>query len=109
MSHTEGNMSDELPPERGDTQSTDGKGAGIAIGGLNVVLYTILPVLLVVGIWTLVSVYAIVKWIGSAPKEPNPVVIVVGVVLLLTLLLVLFAVGVGLVGRSMNPKKRAKD
>jgi hypothetical protein len=108
MSHTEGDMSDELPP-KADRPNTDGKGVGIAIGGLNVALYTILPVLLVVGIWTLISVYAIVKWIGSAPQQPNPVVIVVGVALLVTLLVVLFAVGVGLVGRSLNPKKRAKE
>lgn len=100
-------MSEELPPES-DKPGTDGKGVGIAIGGLNVVLYTILPVLLAVGIWTLISVYAIVKWIGSAPDEPNPVVIVLGIALLVTLLVVLFAVAVGLVGRSLNPKKRAK-
>jgi uncharacterized membrane protein len=101
-------MSDELPA-KGETPSTDGKGAGIAIGGLNVVLYTILPVFLVVGIWTLISIYAIVKWIGSAPERPNPVVMVVGVALMVSLFIVLFAVAVGLVGRSLNPKKRAKD
>jgi Mn2+/Fe2+ NRAMP family transporter len=108
LSHTDVGMSDELPHE-GDKESTDGTGAGIAIGGLNVVLYTILPALVVVGIWTLISVYAIVKWIGSAPQEPDPVVIVLGVVLLVSFLVVLFAVAVGLVGRSLNPKKRAKQ
>jgi hypothetical protein len=103
---------DSLPEDtrRTETKSgSDARGAGIAIGGLNVALYVILPALIVVCVWTLISVYAIVKWIGSAPEEPNPVVIILGVVLTVTLLVVLFAVAVGLVGRSMNPKKRAKD
>ena len=101
-----GGMSEELPDD-GTEEGSDGKGAGIAIGGLNVALYTLLPALLAVGIWTLISVYAIVKWIGSAPEKPDPVVIVLGVVLLVTLLVVLIAVAVSLVGRSLNPKKRA--
>jgi hypothetical protein len=107
-------MSEELlgekteTPEKPGAKPSEATGIGVAIGALNVVLYTILPVLLVVGIWTLISVYAIVKWIGSAPDEPNPVVIILGVVLLVTLFVVLFAVGVGFVGRAMNPKKRAK-
>ncbi len=67
-----GGMSEELPDD-GTEEGSDGKGAGIAIGGLNVALYTLLPALLAVGIWTLISVYAIVKWIGSAPEKPDPV------------------------------------
>jgi hypothetical protein len=91
-----------------EDRGTDGKGVGVAIGGLNAALYTLLPALLVVGIWMLISVYAIVKWIGSAPEAPNPVVIVLGVVLLVASLIVLFAVLIGLIGRSMSPKRRKK-
>ena len=90
-----------------DTSLQSG-GLGLGIGVANALLYTLLPVLIAVGIWLLVSVYATVKWIGSAPDGANPVVIVVGVVLLVTLLVLLIAVAVGLVGRSMNPKRRAK-
>ena len=103
-------MSDDLtskPAVSTDTSLQSG-GLGLGIGVANALLYTLLPALLAVGIWLLVSVYAIVKWIGSAPDEANPVVIVVGVVLLVTLLVLLIAVAVGLVGRSMNPKRRAK-
>ena len=92
-----------------DPGATDGKGVGIAVGVTNVALYALLPVLIVVGVWTLISVYAIVKWIGSAPQEPNAAVIVLGVALMVSLYVVLFAVGVGLVGRSLSPKKRRRS
>ena len=81
-------------------------GLGLGIGLTNVVAYTLLPALVAFGIWTLVCIYAIVKWVGSAPDDVNPTVIVLGVAGLVTLLVVLIAVGVGLVGRSMNPKRR---
>jgi hypothetical protein len=88
--------------------SLESGGLGLGIGIANVFLYTMLPALLAIGIWTLVSVYAIVKWIGGAPDDANPVVIVVGIVMLVTLLVLLITVAVGLIGRSMNPKRRDK-
>jgi hypothetical protein len=97
----------DVPAPR-DGGATDGKGVGIAIGAMNVALYALLPVLIVVGVWTLISVYAIVKWIGSAPQQANAAVIVLGVALMVSLFVVLFAVGVGLVGRSLSPKKRKR-
>ncbi len=81
-------------------------GLGMALGGTAFVMYALLPVLLVVGVWTLVSVYAIVKWIGSAPDHVNPVVIVVGVMLLVTTFVVLFSVALGWIGKGLDPKKR---
>jgi len=103
-------MSDRTPAPADTTDtSLQSGGLGLGIGIANALLYTLLPMLLAIGIWTLVSVYAIVKWIGSAPDHANPVVIVVGVVLLVTLLVVLIAVAVGFVGRSLNPKRRKKD
>ena len=80
----------------------------LAIGFANTALYAVLPVVVFVSIWIMVSVYAIVKWAGSAPDQPNPVVLVVGVASLVMLFVVLIAVGVGLLGRAMNPKKRAR-
>ena len=94
----------------GPADSTEGAGygfLGLAIGLANTALYALLPVLLFMSIWIMVSVYAIVKWAGSAPDQPNPVVLVVGVASLVMLFVVLIAIGVGLMGRAMNPKKRA--
>jgi amino acid transporter len=93
-------------PIRETETSLQSGGLGLGIGLTNVVAYIVLPALIAVGIWTLVCVYAIVKWIGSAPDDVNPTVIVLGVAGLVTLLVVLIAVGVGLIGRSMNPKRR---
>ncbi len=93
-------------PIRETETSLQSGGLGLGIGLTNVVAYALLPALVAVGIWTLVCIYAIVKWIGSAPDDVNPTVIVVGVAGIVTLLVVLIAVGVGLVGRSMNPKRR---
>lgn len=102
-------MSEEPTPAEPVTEtSLQSGGLGLGIGLANTVLYSLLPALMAVGIWTLVSVYAVVKWIGSAPDDVNPVVIVVGVVMLVTLFVLLIAVAVGLVGRSMNPKRRDK-
>ena len=81
---------------------------GVGIGFATTALYTVLPVVVFVSIWIMVSIYAIVKWAGSAPDQPNPVVLVVGVASLVMLFVVLIAVGVGLLGRAMNPKKRAR-
>jgi cell division protein FtsX len=104
-------MSDDHTPSPAGTTDTSlqSGGLGLGIGVANALLYTLLPAVLAIAIWILVSVYAIVKWIGSAPDQANPVVIVVGVVMLVTLLVLLIAVAVGLVGRSMNPKRRAKS
>jgi hypothetical protein len=95
-------MTDEPKiPEKG--------GLAIGLGGATTIMYALLPALLVVGIWTLISIYAIVKWVGSAPDHVNPVVIVLGVAGLVTTFVVLIAVATGLIGRGMNPKKREKD
>jgi len=91
-------------PASGD----DARGAGLAIAGVTVTFYVAIAAFVVVGMWTILSVYAIVKWIGSAPKAPDPTVIVLSIVLLVTLLVTLFAVGIGILGRSMVPKKRKK-
>jgi hypothetical protein len=97
----------DVKPEK-ETDDAGYRFLGLGIGLANTVLYAVLPVLLFVSIWIMVSVYAIVKWAGSAPDQPNPVVLVVGVASLVMLFVVLIAAGVGLMGRAMNPKKRAR-
>ena len=94
----------------GERPDTDGfQGLGLAIGVTNAFLYTMLGALLIFTFWLFVSIYAIVKWAGSAPDQPNPYVLVVGIASLVMLFVILFAVAVGLMGRGMNPKKRAKS
>jgi hypothetical protein len=59
--------------------------------------------------WIGVSVYALVKLIGSAPEDPSPVAVVLFFVLLVTTLVTAFMASIALIGRSMTPRKRRKD
>jgi uncharacterized protein (UPF0333 family) len=66
----------------------------------------ILPVLLVVGIYTFITIYAIVKAVSSGSDTANAVTIMIGVVGLVTLFVTLLGVGGWLIGRAADPKKR---
>lgn len=100
------------PPDRFDDEAADtpagSKGVSLAIAGLSVTFYVLLAWLLVGGIYLYLTIYALVKAIGSAPDEPNATVVVLGIVGLVTGLLLVFAAGVGLLGRAANPKKRRR-
>jgi hypothetical protein len=96
---------EELPETTRRGEGVDNRSLGIAIGGVSFVAYAGLAFVLAIAVWTLLSVYAIVKWVGSAPEAPDPAALIVGVVGLVTLLVVLIAVAIGFVGRSLNPKK----
>ena len=64
--------------------------------------------LLIVGIYSFLTVYAVVKAVGSAPDQPNATVVLLGIVGLTTLFVTLLAVGVWLLGRTADPKKRRR-
>jgi hypothetical protein len=66
----------------------------------------VLPVLVVVGVYSLLTVYAIVKAVGSAPDEPNAVAIALSIVGLITLFVVILGAAISLIGRAANPKRR---
>lgn len=59
--------------------------------------------------WLGVSVYAIIKLVGSAPEEPNAVAVVLLFVGIVTVLTALLGGAIALVGRSMTPKRRSSD
>ena len=100
------------PPDRFDDEAADtpagSKGVSLAIAGLSVTFHVLLAWLLVGGIYLYLTIYALVKAIGSAPDEPNATVVVLGIVGLVTGLLLVFAAGVGLLGRAANPTKRRR-
>ena len=80
----------------------------VALGAVisSLAFWVLLSTLLVIGIYTFVTIYAIVKALGSAPDSPNPSVVIVGVVALTMALLFLIAGGIALIGRMGDPKKR---
>ena len=88
------------------TDASGSKGIAVAVAGLNVTYLMVLPVLLVVGIYTFITVYAIVKAVSSGSDSADAGVILLGVVGLVTLFVVLLGVGGWLVGRAADPKKR---
>jgi hypothetical protein len=96
--------------ERAGDRAGEGtpRGLGLAIGLLNASYYSAFAWLIVFSLWLLISIYAIVKWAGSSPDDPNPYVIVIGAAGIVVLFTVLLAVGISLIGRAMNPKKKSK-
>jgi hypothetical protein len=110
---------EEGPPDdarRRDEPATDtptdtpagSKGVALASAVASVGFWVLLPILFVVGLYTYVTVYAIVKALGSAPEGANPTVVILGVIGLTTLFLVLLAGGLALIGRAGDPKKRRR-
>jgi hypothetical protein len=88
------------------TDASGSKGVAFAVVGLNVGTLMVLPVLLVVGIYTFITIYAIVKAVSGGSDEPDALTIMLGVVGLVTLLVTLLGVGGWLIGRTADPKKR---
>jgi hypothetical protein len=92
--------------ERTDPQGSRGVSLGVA--GLSVAYLLILPVLLAIGIYTYITVYAIVKAVDAGSDSADAGVVLVGVVGLVTLFVVLLGGGLWAIGRAADPKRRPK-
>ncbi|MGI8616852.1 MAG: hypothetical protein ACR2L4_08765 [Actinomycetota bacterium] len=77
----------------------------IALGAFAV--FSMLAWVLVVLLWIALSIYAIVEAIGDG--RPSALAVLLIVVLLVGGLVTLAAVGFGLVGKSLTPKKRDRS
>jgi len=84
----------------------ENRGAALAVAAAVVTFFVLLGALVVVLGWTGFSIYALVKWVGTAPDQANPVAVVLLFVGLVTLLTTALLAGLALVGRSMTPRKR---
>jgi len=83
-------------------------GIGVAIAGVIVAFMTSCAAVLAFLIWLTLTIYALVKWIGSASEAPSATTIALLLVSLVTLLGVALAATIALVGRSMTPKRRKR-
>jgi hypothetical protein len=90
------------------TEAKGSKGVALAVAGLNLGGLLALPAMLVIGIYTFITVYAIVKAVGAGSDEANALVVLLGVVGLVTLFVTMLGVGAWLVGRSADPKRRRR-
>jgi hydrogenase/urease accessory protein HupE len=86
-------------------QSVASNGVGLAIAGVLMAFFTMMPFLLLVVLYLFLSGYAIVHGIASGQGE-DAVTIVVGFVLATSLFALLIAVAVNMLGRSITPRKR---
>ena len=84
------------------------KGVAIGVTGLLVTFFVLLPTFIAVGVYTFLTVYAIVKGVEGGSDVPDPNTIMIGIVLLVTLFVLLLAVGAMLLGRTADPKKRRR-
>ena len=81
-------------------------GVSLGVAGLTVTFFVLLPAFIVVGVYTFLTVYAVVKGVEGGSDQPDATTILVGIVLLVTLFTLLVAVGMMLIGRAADPKKR---
>jgi hypothetical protein len=87
----------------------ENSGLALAVGAAAVAFFAILPVLIVVLVYLFVTVYAIAKAFGVGGTHPNPPTILVGVVAIIGTLVTLLGVGMAMLGRSMDAKKRREQ
>jgi hypothetical protein len=80
--------------------------AALGVAGVSVVFFMLLAFLLVVAVWIALSIYALVKAIGSVPDDASPRTVLLIVVGLVALFALGFAGGVRLLGRSMVERRR---
>jgi hypothetical protein len=83
-------------------------GISLAVAGISFGFWVVLSILIAVGLYTALTIYAIVKAVGSAPDEPNAVAVLLIIVGLVTLFVTLLAGVVAFVGRFSEPKKRRR-
>jgi len=83
-------------------------GAAIGVAAALTFFATILAWLLVVLVWTALTIYAVVKWVGSAPEGASATTVLLVIVGLVSALTLLMTLPVALVGRSLTPRKRAR-
>ena len=98
----EGPRWDEAAEVRGS------KAVSVGVALLSVGYLMILPVLLAVGIYTFITVYAIVKAIDAGSDTADGAVVLIGVVGLVTFFAVVLGGGLWAIGRAADPKKRAR-
>ena len=82
----------------------EGTGTGLVVALGSVAIFSMLAWAIAFLLWIALSIYAIVEWIGDG--RPSAIAVLLIVVLLVGGLVTLAAVGFGLIGKSLTPKKR---
>lgn len=93
-------------PDEGPERPSGSKGVAITVALGSFGFGLALPALIVVGVYAMLTVYAVVKAVGSAPDQPNAVVVSLGIVGVVTLFVVIIGAAISLIGRAADPKRR---
>jgi hypothetical protein len=85
------------------------EGTGTALGVVfgSVTIFTAFAWMLAFLLWIALSIYAIVETFGDG--VPSAMAVTLIIMLLVTSLVMLFAIGVGFVGKRLTPQKRSKE
>ena len=97
---------DEPYELRRSDEPAGSKGVAFGVTGLTVAFFVLLPLFVAVGVYAFLTVYAIVKGVEGGSDQPDETTVLVGIVLLVTLFTLLVTVGMMLIGRTADPKKR---
>jgi len=85
------------------------RGVGLGVAAVVVAVILLMPALVIVLFYTFANVYALITGSDFSSDTMNVAVFLTGLVLTVATLVVVMAVAVGLVGRSLAPKRRARD
>jgi heme/copper-type cytochrome/quinol oxidase subunit 2 len=84
-------------------------GTSIAIGAISTFAFTIWGAVIAVMVWSGITVYSIVKWIGSPQDHASATTLLVMLVGTVTLFPLLLAIGIFLISKPMRyARTRAK-
>ena len=85
------------------------KPAGLIVAAVAVATFVALPALIVPAFYLFANAYAIVTGTDFSSDTMNVPVFLTLLVLAVAMFVVAMAIGVGLVGRSLSPKRRRDD
>jgi heme/copper-type cytochrome/quinol oxidase subunit 2 len=87
----------------------ENSGTAIAIGAVSTFAFTIWAAVVAVMLWSGITVYAIVKWIGSPKDDASATTVLVMLVGLVTAFPLLLSLAIYLISKPMRyARKRAK-
>jgi type VI protein secretion system component VasK len=84
-------------------------GTALGIAAIAAFGYTIWATVIVVVMWLSLTIYAVVKWIGSPGDHASPLTVFLLMIANVTLFVVLLAVAIFLAGKPMRYKKQRDE
>jgi uncharacterized BrkB/YihY/UPF0761 family membrane protein len=86
----------------------ENSGIAAAIAGSILGFFMTLAFVIAVLMFAFLFVYAIVKAFGPETAHASPTTVLVGIVVIVGALTVAFTTGIGMLGRSMTPRRRRR-